>query len=103
MCLNVTPAAIYIAGPMTGIEEFNYPAFNAAAARLREKGYTVKNPAEINAERGLTWAEYMRRDIPELLQCDAIYLLPGWEQSKGVMLEWQIAKSLGMHIIFSAK
>jgi hypothetical protein len=37
---------LYLAGPMTGIEDFNYPAFNAMAERLRAAGYEVKNPAD---------------------------------------------------------
>jgi hypothetical protein len=37
---------VYVAGPMTGIKDFNYPAFNAVAASLREAGYLIENPAE---------------------------------------------------------
>ena len=42
--------SIYIAGPMTGIVDYNFQAFHAAAKDLRAKGYTVFNPAEINAD-----------------------------------------------------
>ncbi|MCY1527250.1 hypothetical protein D9M68_623110 [compost metagenome] len=41
---------IYLAGPMTGLPEFNYPAFHAEAARLRALGYQVENPAENQAQ-----------------------------------------------------
>ena len=87
---------IYIAGPMSGIDSLNFPAFHEAAARLRGQGFEVVNPAEINPDHAMPWAECMRRDIAELVKCDAIYLLPGWENSKGANLERDIASRLGM-------
>lgn len=98
--------SIYIAGPMSGIVDHNFPAFHAAAKRLRAKGFTVINPAEINADAVdvvRPWAWYMRRDIAELVKCHTIYLLPGWENSKGAMLERHIAERLGMHVIYAAE
>lgn len=44
---------IYIAGPMSGLPEFNYPAFNRAAAVLRAQGHHVENPAENPARQAL--------------------------------------------------
>ena len=41
---------IYVAGPMTGHPELNFPAFHAAATELRALGHHVENPAEINAD-----------------------------------------------------
>ncbi|MFU2878316.1 DUF4406 domain-containing protein [Pseudomonas aeruginosa] len=70
---------IYLAGPMTGLPEHNFPAFHAEAARLRQFGYHVENPAEINPEGG-SWSDCMRRDIPQLLTCDSLALLPGWDK-----------------------
>lgn len=91
---------VYIAGPMTGIEEFNYPAFGRAAERFRGLGHTVTSPHEVahddNGIRGsIRHADYVRRDLRELLQCDAIALLPGWQASKGAKLEVQVATELG--------
>lgn len=87
---------VYIAGPMTGIEDFNFPAFHAAAAHLRANGYEVVNPAEVNPDTTLTWEQCMRLDIPQLCTCDAIALLPGWENSRGARLECHLAEALGM-------
>lgn len=85
---------IYIAGPMSGLPRFNYPAFNAEAERLRSLGYQVENPAE-NPEQD-HWQDYMRVAIPQMLTCDAVALLPDWHKSVGAELEHYIATSIGM-------
>lgn len=90
---------IYIAGPMTGVPDLNFPAFNAAAARLRAAGHEVVNPAEINPDPGMSWVDCMRRDIPALCTCEAIAMLPGWGQSKGATLEHFIAMKLELDVI----
>lgn len=87
---------IYIAGPMTGLPELNFPAFHAAAAKLRGFGFEVVNPAEINVDPAGRWEDCMRADIRELVTCDAVALLPGWKQSRGAQLEHHIAQALGM-------
>lgn len=89
---------IYIAGPMSGIEEFNYPAFHAAAKHLRAAGHEVINPAEVCPELGMPWDFYMRKDIAAMLECEAVYLLHGWSASKGACLEHHIARTLDMHV-----
>lgn len=92
---------VYVAGPMTGLPESNYPAFNAAAARLRSKGWHVENPAENPAphvDAACDWTAYMRMGVSQLMTCHAIYLLPGWQQSKGASLEYMVAKQLGLMV-----
>lgn len=89
---------IYISGPMTGKPDLNRPAFNAKAAELRALGHEVVNPAELPEIPGGTWHDYMKADIKLLLECDAIYMLPGWVGSKGAALEYDIARDLGMEI-----
>lgn len=97
---NKKPAAkrIYIAGPMTGYPEFNYPAFNAEAARLRELGYYVANPAENPVPRCGSWQGYMRMAIAQLVTCDAVVTLPNWRSSNGAHLEVVIATRLHLAI-----
>lgn len=87
---------LYVAGPMTGLPDFNYPAFHAAAASLRALGYRVENPAENRLVDGSAWEAYMRSGITQLMRCDAIVLLPGWEKSRGATIEHTLAGQLGM-------
>lgn len=89
----------YIAGPMTGIEAFNFPAFHAEAARLRALGYHVENPAEINAGPVTDWTVCMRKAVAQLVTCDTICLLPGWSRSRGARIEYGLAVNLGMEIL----
>ena len=89
---------IYIAGPMTGIARFNYPAFNSAADKLRELGYEVENPAENPKPECGTWEGYMRMSVVQIAGCDSIALLPGWLNSKGALLEVRLAADLGITI-----
>lgn len=90
---------IYVAGPMTGLPDLNFPAFNAEAARLRAEGWEVLNPAEINPDHTMAWAECMRRDIAVLVTCDAVQLLPNWQYSRGARLEEHVARELGLEIL----
>jgi hypothetical protein len=86
---------------MSGIEDFNFPAFAAEAARLRAKGLNVVSPAEVNPDTTMTWAQCLRADIKALCDCDAIALMPGWQDSKGAHLEMHIAHRLGLQVLFS--
>lgn len=87
---------IYLSGPMTGIENNNFETFAAAAKDLREEGHEVINPAEqINKS---SWTEYMRHDIAELVKCDAVAVLLGWNKSKGAKIEVYIAEALGIPV-----
>lgn len=92
---------VYISGPMTGLPDFNFPAFNAAAKKLKEEGWNVCNPAEHGIVEGATRSDYLRFDLAHLSACDTIYLLPGWENSDGAKWEVEIAKKLGITIIDS--
>lgn len=92
---------IYLSGPMTGLPDYNRPAFDRVAAKLRTTGKTVFNPAEVGARNTIMPREwYMRRDIEGLLKSDMVYVLPNWESSTGACLEIEIAKQLELPIIF---
>jgi hypothetical protein len=89
---------IYIAGPMTGLKDFNYPAFNKASELLRGKGHEIENPAENPKPECNSWSGYMRMSIVQIVKCDGVALLPGWWRSKGATTECFIAWRLGMKI-----
>lgn len=93
---------VYIAGPMTGLPEFNYPAFIAAEQRVRRAGWDVRNPADIGVRPGWEWDDYMKAALRMLLESNAIAMLPGWEHSRGARLEHQIAEALGYEILLLA-
>ena len=104
----------YLAGRMTGMPDLNFPAFHREAAYLRGLGHEIINPAEINggadelvACANMTpeqlekhWQACMRRDIAELVTCEGIFMMPGWEWSRGASLEHHIAQQLGMKVVY---
>jgi hypothetical protein len=94
---------IYLSGPMTGLPDYNYPAFNAEAARLRTLGYTIENPAENPAQPGEAWELYMRVALRQMLTCDTVALLPDWSISRGANLEVELAGHLGMRVVQANK
>jgi hypothetical protein len=101
---------VYVSGPMSSIgpPTWNFPAFEARAAELREQGYTVISPNEYDEpdENGniveKPWDWFLRRDLVQLVKCGRIVLLPDWEKSKGAQLEHDVAKALGMEITYPA-
>lgn len=112
---------IYVAGPMRGIPEFNFPAFHAAAATLRAAGHVVFNPAERDIEHhgvdiskgntagceelaakehGFNLREALKDDLEFIcLHADAVAVLPGWEKSKGAQAEVATAYALGLQVL----
>lgn len=98
---------VYIAGPMTGFPEYNFPAFHEAARVWRSQGHDVVNPAEMDeqldgfnpkADAAKPHEVYMRRDLPALCGCDAVALLPGWRDSKGARNEVAVARMCGLDL-----
>lgn len=89
---------LYIAGPMTGLPDFNYPAFYKAAEDLEAAGYEVENPAANQVEGTASWLAFMRLSLVQISRVDGIALLPGWTNSKGARLEEHIGSALGMPV-----
>ncbi len=91
---------VYISGPMTGISGFNVPAFTHASSAIRDQGLIVISPHELGVDQSKEWSEYLRRDIVALMKCNTIYMLKGWEKSRGATLEMYIATQVGMGVEF---
>jgi len=100
------PLRLYVSGPMTGYEDFNFPAFDEAAETLRALSFEVRTPAEnLNGQpkvEGWNWSTFIRKDIANLLWVDAVVVLPGWEYSKGACMEIRIALAIDIPILSSA-
>lgn len=103
----------YVAGPMRNFECFNFPAFDKAAAHLRADGWEVYCPAEhdrdcgfdetLNCLDGFDMEQAARWDIQAILKSDAIYMLDGWEKSTGASLELQIARWIGIEVLYESE
>lgn len=91
---------IYVSGPMTGLPKHNFPAFSRATKALRKVGYKVISPAELDKknQKPMTWEQCLRRDLIQVVRCDAIATLPGWQDSRGANLEIHVAKKLSMPV-----
>jgi Domain of unknown function (DUF4406) len=110
---------LYIAGPMTGYPQFNFPAFAEAAKTLRALGMSIISPAEMDEEHGVanealkskdgklidgkvagqTWGDLLARDVKIVAdEVSGIALLPGWERSKGAKLEVTTALLAGKDV-----
>lgn len=109
MPMKTRPArTVYIAGPMTGKEDFNYPTFNAWENVLKMVGWQVLNPAkigepfgtaeEINANPKLLKA-VINAELAAVAGADAIFLLEGWEKSPGARRELAVALNNGLIIL----
>lgn len=104
---------VYIAGPMTGIKDWNFPAFFEAERQLEELGYEVINPAHNDGATvqdalqsagtpespNNLWSYYMKRDLPQVMNVDMLCVLPGWQISKGARLEVTVARAIGLPLM----
>ncbi len=90
----------YIAGKITGLD--NYKAlFDAAKIELKKLGpYEPVSPIELPHNHDKIWESYMKECIVALMGCRAIYLLKNFRESKGAMIEFQLATDLGYTIIY---
>lgn len=91
----------YISGPMTGYPEWNYPTFNAAEDVLAAEGYEVINPArnfDGKSDHPGGRVAYMRLDVTHVLDAEVVFVLPGWEKSRGARLEILTAQELGLDV-----
>ncbi len=106
---------IYIAGPMRGVPEYNFPAFIAAEERLQDAGHVVFSPVQYDRQVGIdvtgltgheeenipgfNLREAMQAELTWLcLHAEAVVFLPGWEKSLGSRAERATAQALGIPV-----
>ena len=97
-------STVYIAGKIGNNNadvERARPKFMAAEELLIAAGYTVWNPIRLSGKYDHRSA-YMRHGLTELLKCDAIYMLSGWEASYGAQTEYRVAVECGIEVMYEA-
>lgn len=97
---------IYIAGPMRGRPEFNFPAFESATTDLRRKFYQAYSPHEYDLANGFdptkgtleSWdaKAAFKWDLSMVIDSDAVIMLDGWNNSGGTLLEAHAAIAVGV-------
>lgn len=88
----------YISGKITGIENEAPKMFANAEKQLQERGFDTVNPMKLNHEHDKSWHSYMKEDVKALCDCDIIFMLPNWKDSKGAIIEHTIAMYLGLSV-----
>jgi hypothetical protein len=86
---------VYLAGPMSGKPDFNWPEFKRVTKLLRDSGVTVVCPTESGANHNTPYHECLKADLKLLLSADSITFLLGWTKSKGATFEAVVAYILG--------
>jgi len=90
---------VYIAGAITGY--YNYKAaFKDMALDLKSRGFVAFNPVK---PVGFVYKDYIDMGLCELMKCDAVIALHGWENSKGASLEVQYAKTVDIPVFTSVQ
>jgi len=91
---------LYLAGPMSGYAEHNFPLFNRVAAFLRHMGWYVLNPAEnFEGVAGHPYEVHYLADIKLVEVADTIAFLPGWEKSGGAVGEYVLGDRLNKQLL----
>ena len=96
---NAKKGRIYISGAISGrpIEEAR-AQFQETEDRLQAEGWETVNPLKNGLPEHAPWSAHMAVDILSLLGCDALFLLPGWEESQGATIEAGVARLTGKSI-----
>lgn len=94
---------IYISGRITGLSYREAETLFKEAQEYLSLNYdcVVVNPMnQVPYNEKWKWEDYMIEDIKLLFHCDSIFMLTGWEMSKGARIECSIAKEMSKNIIF---
>lgn len=92
----------YISGKISGIEAEAFELFADAETHLIKSGHIAVNPMTLKHEHDKNWHAFMKEDVKALCDCDNIYMLNNWTDSKGAIIEHSIAILLGIKPIYQA-
>jgi hypothetical protein len=87
---------VYVSGPMSGIQDFNRPAFWLMEHVLKRRGCSILSPAHYEGEHSYEW--YMREDFEKVLDATTMVMLQGWKLSRGANIEHDMGSVLGLAI-----
>lgn len=92
---------IYISGKISSTDlKETRKCFAAVAKAMKRLGYEPVNPLENGLSEHDNWEAHIAKDIADLLQCKAIYMLQDWQESKGARIEHYIATEIGIPIMY---
>lgn len=91
---------VYVSGKITGMEELAALIFDNAETILSNIGLEVVNPMKLDHDHDKRWESYMRVCIKALCDCDCIYILPNYNESRGALMEIAIAKDLDIKLVY---
>nr|DAX47494.1 MAG TPA: protein of unknown function (DUF4406) [Caudoviricetes sp.] len=92
---------IYLSGQISGTElSYTRKRFGDVADTLRALGHEVTNPLCNGLSEADPWEEHIAKDIINLIDCEGIYMLQGWEDSQGARIEHAVAKELGKVVFY---
>nr|WP_314751504.1 DUF4406 domain-containing protein [uncultured Capnocytophaga sp.] len=92
---------IYLSGKISGTDlTHTRKRFSDVADKLQALGHEVINPLCNGLSEAAPWEAHMAKDIIDLLQCEGIYMLQGWEDSQGARIEHAVAKELGKVVFY---
>jgi hypothetical protein len=112
---------LYIAGPMTGLPDYNWPAFRLWTRRLRDVGYAVVSPVELVEQWRDQSKPFTRDDYHRAMRdgfraivghahiahdgfdegdgpVDGLAYLDGWNRSRGALAEVHVANMTGVEV-----
>lgn len=96
---------VYVSGPYRGDVKANIETASQVAAQLWEIGHAVicphANTAHFEERCTATWEDYIRGDLNMITRCDALVMLPNWQESPGAVVEHGYATGLGVPIYFA--
>lgn len=88
---------IFISGGISGIPDYKYN-FQQARYKLHAAGYEVEDPSLNVGEPGWGWEQWMKQSIAQMLTCDGVAMLPGYQYSRGALVEMHLANDLRMDV-----